>query len=65
MGDWHKDTFNGLGMYIFGNGDIYKGLFVEGNSSKGVLLYVNGDIYEGEYKDGCRHGTGTIKYYIP
>jgi hypothetical protein len=47
MGDWHKDTFNGLGMYIFGNGDIYKGLFVDGNSSKGVLLYTNGDIYEG------------------
>lgn len=42
MGDWYDDAFNGLGMYIFSNGNIYKGLFYQGNSTKGILNYANG-----------------------
>lgn len=47
MGDWKNGNFNGLGMYIFSNGDAYQGLFYNGQSTKGVLYYANGDIYEG------------------
>lgn len=45
MGDWQNDNFNGIGMYIFANGDMYQGLFKDGNNFKGKFLYANGDIY--------------------
>lgn len=62
MGDWQGDVFHGIGMYIFSNGNIYRGLFHQGSSIKGTLNYANGEIYEGEFKDGLRHGHGVMKY---
>jgi hypothetical protein len=43
MGDWHDDNFNGLGMYIFTNGDVYRGLFKNGSNIKGKFISANGD----------------------
>jgi hypothetical protein len=61
MGDWCNDTFNGLGMLIFRNGDVYRGFLKNGKELKGKYNYANGDVYEGDFKNGCQHGYGEMK----
>lgn len=61
LGSWADDQFNGVGTYLFNNGDIYEGIFIDGVSSKGRFIYGNKDVYEGEFKDGWKHGYGTMR----
>ena len=52
---------NGKGKYIFANGDIYEGDFVNSKmSGQGTYTYKNGDIYIGQWKNGSYHGKGEL-----
>lgn len=49
----------GLGVYLYKNGSVYKGEFRnDDKNGYGELLYYNGDQYRGEWSSGFRHGYG-------
>ena len=35
--------------------------YIDNNESSGIETFDNGDIYEGDFKDGLKHGKGTLK----
>jgi hypothetical protein len=51
------------GTYIFEDGTIYKGKWLNGSfSGYGICYYPIGDYYEGEWREGLRQGYGTYCY---
>lgn len=59
----------GLGTYIYRNGNTYTGNFIQGKKSgQGKLDYVNSKtketewFYEGEWKEDKKHGFGTLEW---
>ena len=53
---------NGYGRYIWGNGDSYRGFFVNGKRIMGNYKYASGIIYQGQFAtDGSFSGNG---YYL-
>ena len=40
LGEWKNDKMDGWGIYIYSNGEVYRGQFVGGNrQGKGEYLY--------------------------
>lgn len=55
------DCQNGYGIYIFKEGDRYRGTFRNGRpNGKGTVEYKNGEKYEGEMVAGAFAGQGTL-----
>jgi hypothetical protein len=55
----HMD--DGKGLYVFANGDVYEGDFVDGKrTGKGKDTLHNGDVYEGEFVDSEWNGKGDL-----
>ena len=49
MGVWREDKFHGEGLYIYSNGDRFKGKFQEGKKAdRGSYQHKSGSIYDGE-----------------
>lgn len=58
-GKCKKGLANGKGEAI--GKDSYNGRFSEGlPDGKGIYTWSNGDVYDGEWKNGLRHGEGTL-----
>ncbi|TRZ45104.1 hypothetical protein [Robertkochia solimangrovi] len=56
------DCSNGFGTYIWSNGEIYTGYWVNNKrNGVGINQFANGTIYEGEWQDDLRQGYGTNK----
>ncbi len=52
---------NGIGVRLNEAGQKYVGYFRRGQpSGKGVCYYPNGQRYDGQWKNGLRHGNGTL-----
>ena len=63
MGLWKDDKFHGDGLYLYSNGDKYKGKFEKGmKKGRGVYIYRNGATYEGEWDNDKKSGNGTYIY---
>ena len=51
------------GKYIFPNGDIITGDFVDGKrTGQGRYIFSNGHVYHGNFIDGKRTGKGTYRF---
>ena len=63
-GDFVNDKLEGMGKYIYENGEYYIGQFVKGlRHGKGIEYYKNNTIkYEGDYVKGKREGYGKYIY---
>jgi hypothetical protein len=54
------DCENGVGTYVWADGDKYIGEFKDGQmNGQGTMYYTNGDKYEGDFTDGQGTGHGT------
>lgn len=54
---------NGFGKYIFPNGDIYEGNYVnEKKEGQGTYTIKDGDVYTGQFANGKFDGQGTYTY---
>ncbi len=54
---------NGYGKYIFDNGFIYEGSFVNSNlQGQGTFTYKDVGVYTGQFANGLRHGQGKFSY---
>lgn len=57
------DCRNGMGVFVFENGQRYEGPFKDGKShGTGWRYYPNGDTYHGEESEGLRHGNGVYRF---
>ena len=57
------DCINGIGTYIWDNGDKYVGEHQDGKEyGQGTFTFANGNKYVGEYQDGKMHGQGTYTW---
>ncbi len=62
VGEIKNKTANGLGMAIYGNGNMrrYTGYFVNGKyEGRGILLYTGGGFLSGTWKNGQMEGMGA------
>ncbi|MBK6587100.1 MAG: hypothetical protein IPG22_02100 [Acidobacteria bacterium] len=54
---------NGIGKYLFPNGLVYEGSFVNGKASgKGKATYQDGSTYVGDFVNGKMEGRGIFLY---
>lgn len=57
------DCFNGVGTYVFKNGDRYVGKWQAGQPhGQGTYYFASKERYEGEFKFGKFDGQGTMYY---
>ncbi len=57
------DCQNQSSIYVWENGDTYKGEFVEGLfHGQGNIVYYDGSSYVGEWKGGKQNGKGTYTF---
>lgn len=57
------DCLNGYGLYVFENGEKYKGNWLNGLfHGKGEYYYASGNFYQGTFFEGLRHGIGNFKW---
>ena len=57
------DCANGVGTYVFDNGNTYTGSFKNNKrDGKGVFTWVDGTVYTGDWVQGVKTGSGTNKY---
>lgn len=56
--------FNGTGVQVYGDGDIYIGTFNQNNKrdGEGAYLFPNGDVYFGPWENGHRSGQGYYEF---
>jgi hypothetical protein len=55
------NCYDGLGVFIFGNGAIYTGTFDRGEiNGQGICHYPDGSKYEGEWENALPHGSGKM-----
>ena len=56
-----RDCQNELGEYIWLNGNVYEGEYVNGTrNGLGEYIWLNGNVYEAEYVNGKEHGHGKV-----
>ena len=53
---------NGMGRWVFNNGEVLLGLWKNNEIVIGAEKTNSGEIYNGEWKHDRRHGKGIIKY---
>lgn len=54
---------HGIGVYYFGNGDMYLGEWEDNKiQGKGVYYFAEGEYYEGNFSDFQRNGGGIYQY---
>jgi len=59
----YGDCDNGYGKYVWENGDVYIGDWVNGDQEgNGTFSFHSGSKYVGEFKKGSRWGTGTYTW---
>lgn len=57
------DCENGLGTYVWEDGNWYEGYWKEGKQEgKGNLYLISGDKYFGDWKNGLMHGNGSYQW---
>lgn len=57
------DCYNGVGTYLWPNGEKYVGSFVGSQMhGRGTYDWPNGHRYEGDWERGRQHGTGTYSW---
>jgi hypothetical protein len=62
-GEWRFDLYHGRGVFTLAKkGEIFEGVFAQGQYSQGKYTYASGDVYEGQFKQGLRSGRGTYRY---
>lgn len=56
--------FNGTGVQVYDDGDIYIGAFNQNNErdGEGAYLFPNGDVYFGPWENGHRSGQGYYEF---
>lgn len=56
--------FNGTGVQVYDDGDIYIGTFDQNNKrdGEGAYLFPNGDVYYGPWKNGHKSGQGYCEF---
>lgn len=63
-GQWKANKKDGLGVYLYANGDKYKGEWK--NDQKhglGAYVYANKDRFEGEFSNGQMNGQGQYTFH--
>ena len=56
-GSFKKDKFDGIGLLLDSEGNIYDGEFIEGmKQGVGKLNFANKDLYVGNFKDNLFDG---------
>jgi hypothetical protein len=54
---------NGIGVFIWSNGDRYEGEYSMGTrSGQGSFIWADGKRYDGEFKDDARSGVGRMEW---
>ena len=60
-GEFRDNKKQGMGAYIWANGNRYEGDFVDDEpSGRGKFVFASGDQYEGEYSRGAFNGKGVF-----
>lgn len=64
VGCTHGNCANGYGRYVFDNGGIFIGEFINNGLAMGIFYFKNGDIYQGLFnpKTNKFHGYGYYSY---
>lgn len=62
MGGFKDDIYEGMGILYYRDGEIYKGEFVDGQPTEGMIIYTDGSEYCGAVKGDARDGYGILKY---
>ena len=62
-GNFHNNLFNGTGVLVDKQGNIFQGDFSDGSlSGMGHMTCKNGDTYVGTFKNGLFDGKGQLTY---
>ncbi len=57
------DCLNGIGTFVFENGNSYSGSWKDGNfEGKGTYTWINGDVYIGDWVANIRTGNCLFNY---
>lgn len=57
------DCVDGIGTYVYENGDVYKGAFAKDKrNGNGSFTYVDGEKFEGDYLEDQRQGKGIYTF---
>lgn len=63
-GGFHDNCINGYGEYVFNDGHVYKGEWVQGMfHGAGILIQPSGTKYEGTWARGYEHGRGAKWFF--
>ena len=62
MGSFKNDKYEGMGVLQYRDGEIFKGEFVNGEPTEGMILYNDGAEYCGGVNGDAREGYGILKY---
>jgi hypothetical protein len=59
----HFIGYNGIGKFIFDDGSVYEGEWLNGNyHGHGKLIFEEGEYYEGMFEKNLPHGAGIRKW---
>lgn len=62
VGDYFLDFKHGNGRITYADGAFYEGGWIKNKMyGHGILEKANGNVYTGDFKNGKKHGTGTMK----
>ena len=59
----YGDCKDGYGIFIYENGNQFKGFFKNGNAKMGMINFKNGDVYQGNFnEEGEFEGVGIYQF---
>lgn len=62
MGGFKDDIYEGMGILYYRDGEVFKGEFIDGKPTEGMIIYTDGSEYCGAVKGDARDGYGILKY---